>query len=326
MKNFAVFLLLVAVFIITAESSSADEIRLRNGLSVKGIVVEDHYDRVVLSTPKGEVSLLKARIERIVYDRPDKNLVMLGDMYVDNNDFGTALQYYAKAKELVPDSKEAQERFLLAQASLFKEAKFRALESVSGSAALLDWDEFLDSQKNVRGHLSEEEKQLVAERIGMQIENTGDGRVMVVDVLIGSPVDKAGINKGDIVISAWGRSLRYMPAEEVAKMLSGSRNREINLDISRHINITKDNPRILKFPKFMVGASFKYVISGLTVSGVETGGPAHNAGLLEGDYIERIDGEQTRYMPIKKFYKTLAAAKDDVGLTIRREVTVWGKD
>ena len=91
MKNFTVYLLLITVCIITFKLSLADEIQLRNGLSVKGIIVEDHYDRVVLSMPKGEVNLLKSRIERIVYDRPDRNLVMLGDMYVDNNDFGRAL-------------------------------------------------------------------------------------------------------------------------------------------------------------------------------------------------------------------------------------------
>ena len=40
---------------------------------VKGVVVEDYDDRIVLSTIDGEKSIMKQKIERILYDMDEQN-------------------------------------------------------------------------------------------------------------------------------------------------------------------------------------------------------------------------------------------------------------
>ena len=52
----------------------ADTIFLKDGQELKGIVVEDYHDRIVLSTEKGEATHLKNDIEKIRQELTTKNL------------------------------------------------------------------------------------------------------------------------------------------------------------------------------------------------------------------------------------------------------------
>ena len=73
-------------------------------------------------------------------------------------------------------------------------------------------------------------------------------------------------------------------------------------------------------------ATFTMEFDGLTVSGVKEGGSAFEAGLKKGDLITAIDGNSTRYMPLKKAIELIRNSKTgSTKLTLRREIIIWRK-
>ena len=53
--------LILFVFILfTAEISCADTATLKNGDLVKGVILEDYVDRILISTYEGEKSIMKS--------------------------------------------------------------------------------------------------------------------------------------------------------------------------------------------------------------------------------------------------------------------------
>ena len=78
----------------------ADTVYLENGEKMKGVIVEEYHDRVVISTYEGEKSILKKDVHTISYDLVEQNLVVLGDSYADRNKHGEAYFYYKKAVKI----------------------------------------------------------------------------------------------------------------------------------------------------------------------------------------------------------------------------------
>jgi C-terminal processing protease CtpA/Prc len=65
---------------------------------------------------------------------------------------------------------------------------------------------------------------------------------------------------------------------------------------------------------------------GLTVSEIKPGSPASEAGLKQSDLIMSINGNSTRYMPLKKAIGLIKSSKGDkIDLVVRRDVIMWGK-
>ena len=64
-----VFITFVAVITLASVSSSfSDTIYLKDKSQVKGIVVEEYNDRIVISTEYGESEMMKEEIKKIIYD------------------------------------------------------------------------------------------------------------------------------------------------------------------------------------------------------------------------------------------------------------------
>ena len=100
----------MAVFcLLWAASSLADTVMMKDRERVKGVVVEEYSDRVVISTMDGEKELLKSKIDKIVYDFEEQNLTSLADFYQDRGMYKTAYYYYEQALKVNPDYKKAKE-------------------------------------------------------------------------------------------------------------------------------------------------------------------------------------------------------------------------
>src|SRR3989338_3099525 len=57
---------------------SADTIVMKNGKELKGLVVEQHADRVIFSTENGEVPIFLKGVKDIRYDEPAQNFMKIG--------------------------------------------------------------------------------------------------------------------------------------------------------------------------------------------------------------------------------------------------------
>src|SRR4030042_5854565 len=91
-------------------SASADTVYIKDGEEIKGIVVEEYTDRLVISTYEGEKTFFKKNIDRIIYDLTEQNLVMLGDKCMSREEFEKAYFYFDKAGRENPGYQLASDR------------------------------------------------------------------------------------------------------------------------------------------------------------------------------------------------------------------------
>lgn len=304
----------------------ADTIFLKEGQEIKGVIVEDYHDRVVFSTEKGEVCLLKSNIEKIGYDVLEENLVKLGAFYKDKGDYKLALHYYEGAYKLNPHMKEAQEGILLvtnmmfrkSESDLEKEVALRQdTEEKMGRPITSEAIEAGPSQTEIA-----EAKELW-EGVGIAIENVGPD-IKVSRVLKNSPAAEAGIEEGDIIVSVWGRLIKYMQIEDVYDLFLRSKVSEFKVMVSRQKAVVLRRNHIFRGAEYMLGARLVVEFEGLTAGEVEAGSPFDNAGILKKDRITRIADASTMYMPLETAYKLIEEMKDNLlYLEIQREIGFW---
>ncbi|PIX77266.1 MAG: hypothetical protein COZ37_03610, partial [bacterium (Candidatus Ratteibacteria) CG_4_10_14_3_um_filter_41_18] len=91
------WILLPVFFFWISGNVYADSIILKNGSILKGIIVKEYSDRVILRIPDGEVGVYKTLISRVVYLRPEQNLLEKGNEYAKKGEFDEALVQYREA-------------------------------------------------------------------------------------------------------------------------------------------------------------------------------------------------------------------------------------
>lgn len=67
--------------------------------------------------------------------------------------------------------------------------------------------------------------------VGMEIDNTADGNLIVVAPLKGSPAEKAGIKSGDIVLMIGTTTAQGIPSDEAVKIIRGPIGTSVKLQI-----------------------------------------------------------------------------------------------
>lgn len=316
------FLLLIYATVV-----DADTIYLKDGQELKGVVVEDYNDRIILSTEKGETSFLKKDIEKISYEIPEENLVKLGAFYKDKGDYKRALYYYEVAYKLNPNMNEARDGV-----SLLSNMIFRKRESDLEKQVVLrqDIEEKMGksaTEENTAQALdiaAGKAKELKA-HVGISIESVGP-HIKVSKVLKGSPADEAGVREGDSIISIWGKLIKYMQPKDIYDLFLNSEVSEIRITGSRDISLILGKNHLLGGAEERVGARLKVELEGLTVDQITLGGPVDKAGILKGDRITKISNSSTRYMPFESACKLIEGTKgDSINLEIQREFIIWKK-
>ena len=111
-------IIIFALCFITSSTATADTVIMRSGMKVKGVVVEDYKDRIVLRTIDGENQILKKNIKDILFDLEEQNLTNVADFYLDSERYEEAFIYYQKALEVNPKYKRAQDGLRYATAYL----------------------------------------------------------------------------------------------------------------------------------------------------------------------------------------------------------------
>jgi len=320
------YLFILPLFLLlTGEGLYADTVLLKDSQELKGVVVEDYHDRIVLSTEKGETVVLKKEIDKISYDTREDDFVKLGALCRDKEDLKLALYYYEAAYKINPENKEAREGM-----SLVTNMMFRKKESDLEKEVALRQDAEDTMGKTVSDEVFEAKATEVLinklwNSVGIAIETAGPD-IKVSKVSNGSPAVNAGIKTGDLVISVWGKLVKYMRPKDVYDLFLTNNVSEIRVNIARGRSVELRKSRIFGSAEGMIGARLGMELEGLTVEDVKKDGPFEKAGLLQEDIITRLAGVSTRYMPLETAYKTIEGSKDSLlDLEIQREVTLWRK-
>lgn len=202
------FLFLLSAFCLLP-TVSADVIYDTAGGTLKGLVVEEHADRVVLNTEEGERTLFRSQIEEVFYAEPERNYLYLGGQALEGGDFGAARGFFQKALQINPDFSEAAD------------ALERADDLEKKQELLTGGLDFLKALKKQWGITLEEGKDLAVIR----------------EAPTGSLSERAGLAAGDGLIAAWSSSLAFLPSGAVAKELIGPPGSKIKLTLQRTVNL-----------------------------------------------------------------------------------------
>jgi membrane-associated protease RseP (regulator of RpoE activity) len=318
----AIFFLVFGLF---CGSSRADTLAMKDGREIKGVVVEDYKDRVILSTVDGEVTVMKPDIKELSFDDDESNLIKLAEQAVDRRRYLKAVDYYGWALKLNPDSRLAKDGLIFLQLHLYGKEKAAVEDGLKRRSDIESLGGSISSSGSEAEELEKSGREL-ARRLGMALE--ADGNMPYVNaVRRDSPAYDAGIRRSDQLVAIWGRLTGYMSLKEVMDRLLEASSSEIRCTIGRDIDtdvIRSQNP--LAGPDDVIGASLGIGLDGLTVTKVKSGGPASSAGIEAGDIIVSIDSNSTRYMSLKKVIETIRKSEGRIKLAIRRNTVIWKRD
>ncbi len=271
----------------------ADTIYFTAGDSIKGLVVEEHRDRIVLSTEQGERTLLRREIDEIFYAEPERNYLYLGDQALEQGEWALARGFFQKARQTNPAFREAED----------------ALQRLG------------DAERKLHEPPVPNPVEVLWSRWGLSLETVG-GSAVVAHVRENSFPAEASLEPGDGIIGYWDESTRFLPASEVAEFLLGPAGTEIQLTVRRAVTLPAVFPGQRNWP----GWKLEMERLGLTVLETMPEGAAGLAGLKPGDRIVELNGQPTRYLPLGQARRTVQKSRDkglvlviDRDLRIRRE-------
>lgn len=311
--------ILILCFILCKIPALADVIYLKNGKEIKGIIVEDYKDRVMISTYEGEKTVPKKDIQKMVYDLIEQNLVKMGDTYMSRREYEKAYFYYEKARKANPDYKLAREKLNYVMGYLFRKREKEKLDDIKRRQEFEKWP----SERRKGEEEKDIEKEL-EDSTGIEITEE-ENRIKIKKVLEDSPADVAGLKANDILISLWGKFTGYMSEEEVARLLVEEGVGELKIAMERDVTVKKEAGFDRNY-KNIIGGKINVLENGLTISDLEHEGRGWKAGLKNKDLIIAINGTQTRYMPLKTAVRIIENRNNDkLIFTVQRDVTMWRK-
>ncbi len=304
-----------AVSLFFLEPAAADTIILKTGKDLKGLIVEEHTDRIILSTEKGEVPILRNGIKDIQYDEPAQNFMRIGKDYEAKGQVGEALAYYEKALELNPDLQDAQKAIFGLRSRFWASNTEGPREEVEKQQILFEaWDQ----KKPVDDFVKKKEKEqakVLRKSLGIVLEKKGDW-VRLAYVNPKSPAAVAGLKKNDRLAAIDHQSLRYLNANVVGQKMLTPRYSNFGLEFERDCFLHKEK---ISSDLKNLGFDLRLEYQGLVVNGVRPGSIADQAGMKNRDLVFKIDKKATRYMPLKKAKQLVRDSKEErIILTVRR--------
>ncbi|MCX5715655.1 MAG: PDZ domain-containing protein [Candidatus Omnitrophica bacterium] len=317
-------IVLPVVLLLMRGLALADTIYTKDGQELKGVIVEEYYDRVVLSTLNGGLPVLKQDIEKITYDSAEEDYLKLGDSYKDRGDYETALYYYEAASKLNPDLKQAQEGTLLVTNLLLRKKQTELEQQVKLKQDTEENIGVQDTEKPLPDPL-ESRRQELLDKAGIAIELKG-GAVMIEKAVTGSVADAAGIRAGDSIVAVWGKLVKYMQLKDVYDLLVASGVSEIRLTISRKVTADLKRSGMFNSAEKIIGAKLEIKFEGLTVGALTAGGPFEKAGVQKGDIVIVVEDVPTRYMPLETICQLIEKLRGNIlNIGIQREIVFWKK-
>jgi len=286
---------------------------MKDGQIVKGLVVEEHEDRFILSTEKGEMPVLRSAVKEVEYDDPAQNFLQVGRAYEEKNRWGEALAYYEKALQLNPDLEDAKKAMVRVRNLFWAQSATGPVAEIERRQSLYEtWDKGRFKDKDAAGAPADP----AADSLGVKLAQKDDW-VYLSEAAPKKDAALAGLRTGDRLVAMDGESLRYLSAEAVRPKFISPRYSSFTLEYDRDCKIMKSG-----FEKSTrdLGFVLKLESRGLVIWRVFPKGAAALAGLKEGDLLVSVNGATTRYLPLKKFMTMLQKNPSDTHavFTVRR--------
>jgi hypothetical protein len=297
----------------------ADEILLKDGKKVKGLIIEEFSDRVVFNTFEGEKIIPRADIVEVYYDDKAQQYYSLGKRFEEKNLLNEAALSYEKALALDKNFKSARQALFMIRSRIWKQQEQHIREDLMLKRQMIEnvrQTPMAAIQKNPQDVQSPEENKAYTlwDKYGIALEKSSD---MVVVMTISPVIHEMGsdIDSGDIIVKVWNSSIMYESAEEVSALILSGDMKQVALTVEKEIVIPVGAGARLGF-------DMRLTQDGLTVTFVRTGSLAAKYKLKRNDLIIGINGQPTTYMPIRDASRLLQRPDSDgnIRITARRKV------
>lgn len=314
-----VFIAVAAAFAVLPGWAHADTVIMKDKTRIKGLILDEFRDRIVVSTAEGEKTLMKDDIRCAVYDDEERALLQTGNTQFKKGNFLKAYYIYDKAAELNPDSEEACQ-------------KRDFLRNYVGTKTRYDIEDGVRRKREIfSGASGMTFLKMLQDEMGIVLA-ADDKYVFVKKIIQGAQTKSAkNFREGDRIVSVWGEMSSYAQPEEVAEMML--RPGQTRIVIERTLDPKLTFPRrvgiILPIENYraMLGAELKLAKKGIVVARVFPNGPFSKAGIKSGDLVYRIGGQNTRYMPIKDVIKKFEQNEgEEIEVVVHRDIVIWKRD
>ena len=290
-----IYFLFSIFYLLSSYSCNADTVYMQDGTIVKGLVVEEHHDIIVFSTPDGEITIPREDIDEIFFDVLEQNYYYLANKFLNNGEFEVAEKFYNKALGVSPGYIEVQK----------------------GLSRLKD-----KREKEIKKWKTADSLETLKNQIGVSIARDGDFCKVKKAFREGTP-----LAADDAVVAVWDESTKFMPEKDVAERIAGVPDTSVIITIQRTARLRLGGaPWFLKmFGMFGLknkeSLPLEMETEGLVVGKVSQASSVARRGLRQGDRITSIAGKPTRYMPLNDA-RTLIKnrVKKGVELVIRRDI------
>jgi len=303
-------------------SAQADTVILKSGQEIKGLVVEQHLDRIILSTVDGEMPILQKDIKRVDFDEQAYSLLSLGREMERLHRYAVALSYYEKAYQINPDLAEAGRAAVALRGRYYSDIAVGPIDEIIRQQDFQDAYRSnigVDEQTELR---QQDRKDLVWQRLGIRIAQEGDW-TKVTKVRFGSPAFKKGLRAGDVLVEIDGTSLRYMYPLTLMRILLEPRYSTLMANIRRTI-IFSELPSRGRLKG--LGFKIKLEYDGLKLSRVGAESLAKSKGLRTGDVLIEVNGQKTRYLSTRKVSQIVEDKENtELTMTVHRIFTLARK-
>lgn len=309
-----------AVFaVLPGWAAHADTVIMKDETRIKGLILDEFRDRIVVSTAEGEKTLMKDDIRCAVYDDEERALLQTGSTQFKKGNFLKAYYIYDKVAELNPDSDDAcQKRDFLRN---YVETKTR-----------YDIEDGVRRKREIfSGASGMTFLKMLQDEMGIVLVT--DNKYVFVEKIIKGAQTKAAKNfrEGDRIVSVWGEMSFYAQPEEVAEMMlrPGQTRMVIERALTPKLTFPGRVGFILPIENYrpMLGAELKLTKKGIMVVRVFPNGPFSKAGIKRGDLLHRVGAQNTRYMPIKDVIKEFTENEGtEIEVVVHREIIIWKRD
>jgi C-terminal processing protease CtpA/Prc len=310
--------LLVVILVTTSQLSFADTVILKDGQKVKGLILDEYKDRVVVSTLYGERTLMKKDIRSAFYSSEEKALMQKASNHLRKGQQVEAYRTYSRVLELEPDNEQAKERLSYLKNSIESSVMSKLVKRTADKQDISSDDpnggSYSSSGTYLGFSLAEGGKNAFVKEVDNTFFGVRDGR----------------IKAGDRIVRAGGELTAFMDLEEVTRLLSAPGGVSMTIERDVFPELSSCRGIFARMPyisyKKVIGASLKLYSDGITVRGVVPGAPFDLAGIQDGDLVWRINGRNTRYMPTADVIGIIEGSRGEtIELVIRRDITLWRK-
>ena len=297
-KKTFTYIMICAIVCIQCFDAVADVIKLNNGCSIEGYIIEKTNHSCLVQTSLGTMDLSLNDIENIKYESVELNLTFLAQEYMADDKFKEAIDCYNQALYENPNYKPAQNGLKLAKKKSEKyEKEIKTLE-----------------EKKLEIKAKIEKSILKTYGVELKINMTS---LEVINVLPDSQAAESGLRSQDLICEVNSRNLLRLQGNEIFKLLQEEFDNVESICFYRKYTLQPTEIKYLFKKQKVLGIILVENDNYIEIDEVIKNSSADLAGLKENDRIKEINGKNIKGKSLKEI-AYITKKMDKVDLLILR--------